>query len=367
MITSATAITPASSLSLAKRSGVFPCSARASARKTSSPGTSTRPLTYFRLPPSSTAPSSLAERPLPGRAVNSVTSAAERPSSSALAMTAFARGCSLFFSRAQASRKRASSVNPGAGRISVTLGSPLVIVPVLSRATISIFPVSSRDTAFLKRMPFLAPIPFPTMMATGVANPRAQGQLITRTEIPRARAKPKLSPAISHTRAVTAATAITAGTKMPDTLSATLAIGALVAAASLTMRMIWERVVSSPTFVARHLRKPDWFTVAADTSSPSPLSTGMLSPVSAASFTALDPSRITPSTGIFSPGRTTKRSPFFTCLMGTVCSAPSFKITAVLGASFIRLFRASVVFPLERASSIFPTVISVRIMAADSK
>ena len=37
-----------------------------------------------------------------------------------------------------------------------------------------------------------------------------------------------------------------------------------------------------------------------------------------------------------------------------------------MGASFIRLFRASVVLPLERASSILPTVISVRIMAADS-
>lgn len=38
-----------------------------------------------------------------------------------------------------------------------------------------------------------------------------------------------------------------------------------------------------------------------------------------------------------------------------------------LGDSFIRLLRASVVLPLERASSILPTVIRVRIMAADSK
>ena len=39
----------------------------------------------------------------------------------------------------------------------------------------------------------------------------------------------------------------------------------------------------------------------------------------------------------------------------------------VCGASFISPFKASVVFPLERASSIFPTVISARIIAADSK
>ena len=68
--------------------------------------------------------------------------------------------------------------------MSVTLGSPLVIVPVLSRAAIVIFPVSSSDEAVLKSIPFFAPTPFPTITATGVANPNAQGQLITRTAIP---------------------------------------------------------------------------------------------------------------------------------------------------------------------------------------
>ena len=76
--------------------------------------------------------------------------------------------------------------------------------------------------------------------------------------------------------------------------------------------MIWDRVVSSPTRVAWHLIKPDWFRVAAETASPAPLSTGMLSPVRADSFTALWPYRTTPSTGMFSPGRTTKMSPFWT-------------------------------------------------------
>ena len=47
---------------------------------------------------------------------------------------------------------------------------------------------------------------------------------------------------------------MTAGTKIPETLSASLAIGALVAAASETILMIWERVVSSPTRVARAFR-----------------------------------------------------------------------------------------------------------------
>ena len=126
-------------------------------------------------------------------------------------------------------------------------------------------------------------------------------------------------------------------------------------------------MVSSPTRVARHLRKPDWLVVAAETLSPGALSTGMLSPVKADSLTALSPSITAPSTGIFSPGRTTKISPFCTCSMGTAVSMPSRSTTAVLGANFIKPFNASVVRPLDRASSIFPTVISVKIMAADSK
>ena len=259
------------------------------------------------------------------------------------------------------------SLIPFAGRISVTWGSPLVIVPVLSRATISIFPVSSRETAVLNIIPFFAPIPFPTIIATGVASPRAHGQLITSTEIPLARANPTLWPAKSHTTIVITAIVITVGTNTPDTRSAIFAIGAFVAAASLTIWIIWDSVVSSPTLEASHFKKPDWLTVAADTVSFGALSTGMLSPVRAASLTALFPSRTIPSTGIFSPGLTMKMSPFFTCSMETVSSFPSRSSTAVFGASFIRLLRASVVLPLECASSIFPTVIRVRIIAADSK
>ena len=119
--------------------------------------------------------------------------------------------------------------------------------------------------------------------------------------------------------------------------------------------------------MARQVRKPDWLIVAALTPSPSALSTGTDSPVRAASFTAPVPEITTPSTGMLSPGRTTKTSPVFTSATGTSVSAPSRSNTAVWGASFIRLFRALVVFPLDRASSILPTVIRAGIMAADSK
>ena len=174
------------------------------------------------------------------------------------------------------------------------------------------FPVSSSETAVLNRIPFFAPTPLPTMIATGVASPSAQGQLITRTATALVRAVPALSPISIHTIKVIRAIPITAGTNIPETLSAIFAIGALVAAASLTICMIIESVVSSPTLVALHLRNPDSFVVAADTVSPAALSTGMLSPVRAASFTALTPSMTTPSTGMFSPGRTTNISPILT-------------------------------------------------------
>ena len=310
---------------------------------------------------------------MPGRILKSVTSAGVMPMPpadglpAARWMMARASGCSLLASRARAVSIRDWSVKPQAGSTSVTFGSPFVIVPVLSSATICTFPVSSRDAAVLNSTPFLAPTPLPTMIATGVARPRAHGQLITSTEIPLASAKPKGWPARIHIIVVTTAMEITTGTKTPDTLSATFAIGAFVAAASLTIFIICERVVSSPTLVASQRRKPDWFMVAAETPSPGSLSTGMLSPVSAASLTALLPSSTTPSTGIFSPGRTTKTSPFLTCSTGTSTSCPSLTITAVFGESFIRLLSASVVLPLDRASSILPTVIRVRIMAADSK
>ena len=65
-----------------------------------------------------------------------------------------------------------------------------------------------------------------------------------------------------------------------------------------------------------------------------------------------------------SPGFTKKRSPIFTCSISTSVSILFRKTTAVFGANFIRLFRASVVRPFDLASSIFPSVINVRIIAA---
>ncbi len=231
----------------------------------------------------------------------------------------------------------------------------------------SVFPAVSRLSAVLKSIPFFAPLPLPTMIATGVASPRAQGQLITRTDIPLASEKPMLWPLTSQITIVINAIPITTGTKMPETLSAIFAIGALVAEASETILIIFEIAVSCPTDVALHSINPLWLIVAAETLSPAFLSTGMLSPVKADSSTALSPFITIASTGILSPARTTKISPTSTDSAGITCSFPSLTTVAVSGASFIKLLSAFVVFPFEYASNVFPTVISVNIIAADSK
>ena len=367
LMASATAMRPRSLPFFANSSGVLPACESASACFSISCGSASCEAIYRTLPPSSCAPRTVAFRPLPVMAAKSSAASGWIWASSPRFMMAAASGCSLLASSETAACSSSCSVTPEAGMRSVTSGWPEVMVPVLSSATMRVRPVCSRLAAVLKRMPFFAPTPLPTMMATGVARPSAHGQLMTSTEMPRASAKENSRPISSHTIVVTTAIEMTAGTNTPATLSAVLAIGAFVAAASETMRMIWLSVVSSPTRVASQRRKPEQLTVAADTPSPGALSTGTLSPVRAASLTALAPSSTMPSTGMLCPGRTTKISPFLTCAAGIFTSLPSRMTVAVSGARAMRLLSASVVLPLDLASSSLPTVMSVRIMAADSK
>ena len=196
-------------------------------------------------------------------------------------------------------------------------GSPEVMVPVLSRATISTLPF--RETAVLNRIPFLAPMPFPTMMATGVASPRAQGQLMTRTEIPRARANPMVCPARSHQRIGDNCQSDDGGNENAGYLVCNFGDGSFGGCGIADhLDDLGKGGAFTNTKVLAFREIPDWLMVAAETGSPTALSTGILSPVRADSFTALAPSRTNPSTGMFSPGRTTKMSSFFTCSMGTV-------------------------------------------------
>ncbi len=160
---------------------------------------------------------------------------------------------------------------------------------------------------------------------------------------------------------------MTAGTKYAAITSARRAMGGLDPWACSTRRMICARAVSAPTLVARKVNEPVVFMVAPMTSSPARLVTGSGSPVSMDSSTGEAPDVTTPSTGTFSPGRTSTASPTRTSAMGTSVSTPSRSTRAVRGCRPMRALMAAPVWPLARASSSRPKRISVMMKAAESK
>ncbi len=102
-------------------------------------------------------------------------------------------------------------------------------------------------------MPISAALPVPTMIEVGVASPIAQGQAMisTATAFTSPRVSAGAGPNTSHTRNVSAAAAITAGTNQSVTRSTSAWIGSLSPCASSTIRTIRESSVSAPTRVAR--------------------------------------------------------------------------------------------------------------------
>ena len=244
---SAAARIPARRPSAAAKRGVLPSADSRAAASLASPRTMPSCSMSRALPTNSECSSTLPAIPNPGRVRYSVTGCKESFCSPAQARMASASGCSDCFSREAVQRISSSDVVLPQVTISVSTGCPWVMVPVLSSTTVSILWAVSSASADLMRMPFRAPVPVPTIMAVGVARPRAQGQEMTSTEMTMLRAKGILSPAISQIIPASSAMPITAGTKMPLILSASRAIGALEEAASSISRMIWARVVSSPT------------------------------------------------------------------------------------------------------------------------
>jgi len=166
-------------------------------------------------------------------------------------MTALATGCSERLSAVAARVRSVLSSVPSAGTRSVTTGTPVVTVPVLSSTTTFALRAVSRASPPLMRIPCCAPLPVPTMTATGVARPSAQGQAIISTEISTVNASRKSPVPMSQAVPASRASAMTTGTKMPDILSASLAIGAFDPWASSISFTILAKVVSLPTRVAR--------------------------------------------------------------------------------------------------------------------
>ncbi|MNE29467.1 hypothetical protein D3C80_1229490 [compost metagenome] len=220
-------------------------------------------------------------------------------------------------------------------------------------------------------MPNSAPRPAPTISAVGVARPRAQGQAITSTAtldssptrpadssastqgsqvVPHSRRPRSDSPQSSQMARLARLMSSTTGTKRPVMRSANSWIGTLVLCACSTRSITWARKVSWPTLVARTCSRPSLFRVAPITASPGPFSFGSDSPVARDSSTWLRPSTTSPSLGIFSPGRTSIRSPTTTASIGTCSSTPSRSSTALLAPNSSILRMAWEARPLARAS-----------------
>ena len=89
------------------------------------------------------------------------------------------------------------------------------MVPVLSNTTVSTRCAISSASPDLIRIPFSAPFPVPTIIATGVASPKAQGQDITKTEIPIESANSNGYPNSIQIIVAITAIVITIGTNTP--------------------------------------------------------------------------------------------------------------------------------------------------------
>ncbi len=128
---------------------------------------------------------------------------------------AWASGCSEDCSADATSRSNSFSSMVPAVTMSVRAGSPRVMVPVLSNTMVSILCAVSSASAERMRIPCSAPLPVETMIDSGVASPRAQGQAMinTATAATNDRVSAGSGPTVNHTVKVTTAMNITAGTK----------------------------------------------------------------------------------------------------------------------------------------------------------
>ena len=170
--------------------------------------------------------------------MNSVTGGKPPNRAAASRAIAWPMGCSDPSSTAPASSSASFSPVPGAVMMPVTVMTPTVRVPVLSRATTRIRRADSSACALLIRTPSSAPRPTAATSAAGVARPSAHGQATTRTATAALHAAAAGSPVPSQKPRVAAARLITQGTKTAAIRSASRCALALLACAWVTSRVI---------------------------------------------------------------------------------------------------------------------------------
>ena len=208
--------------------GVFPSEAYFSAFSTESFVTILFSNISFSLPISTDFPSTIDEIPNPVNELKSLTSNNSKFLFLASSTIAKPNGCSERYSTLAASCKRTSSDKLLNVTISVTEILPSVNVPVLSNTIVLTSLANCKASELFIKIPCSAPLPVPTIIAVGVAKPKAQGQAITSTAIIIFREKLQdTSPTKYHKIPAISAKTITIGTNTPEILSASFAIGAL--------------------------------------------------------------------------------------------------------------------------------------------
>ena len=143
-------------------------------------------------------------------------------------------------------------------------------------------------------------------------------------------------------------------------------VGARVASASSTRRMMRAIVLSSWALVTRTLRAASVLIDPAKTGSPGPFVLGTLSPVTGLSSMPEDPSTISPSEGMRSPGRTRTSWPTSRFAAGTSRGTPSSSSLAVLGTRSASARMPCRALPAATPSSSSPTANRKTTTAASS-
>ena len=235
---------------------------------------------------------------------------ARRPRPRAAEAIACATGCSDAASRAPAKRRISARLAPFSGATSASSIRPSVIVPVLSSTIVPTRRVCSRTSGPRIRIPSCAPRPVPTISAVGVARPSAHGHAMIRTATAAVNALAADAPSASqpasvserdrdHDRHEDRRDAV--GEPLHRRLAG---LRGLDEARDLRERGVGADLRRAhdepPVRCSRSRRRPRCRRAT---------STGTDSPVSSDWSTADSPSTTTPSVAIFSPGRTTNRSP----------------------------------------------------------
>ena len=184
-------------------------------------------------------------------------------------------------------------------------------------------------------MPWRDAPPIPPKNVSGTESTSAHGQLTTKKVSARSThvgsAATKSGEKIGGTSATATARYTTTGVYTRAKRLMKFSERDLLRLAFCTRSMILLAVDSPKPLVTRTRRSPVRFTQPDATSSPTPASRGTLSPVRATVSRLVWPSITTPSSAIFSPGRTTMTSPTATSPGSVATTSPSRSTYATSG------------------------------------